>query len=242
MRHLVDTSISLFFGLMMLQTFAAGCTARVQVGDDSGSGDQEVGSHGAAGGVESSAGSGGADGGVSSTSVSSVAVGSGGFISTSGSSVAVGAGGGGSAPTAGAIAFFRSETPGEQPNDSGSSASVGGGPGTDPYDLFFAIGVPVSSCAELSSGPRCGDWQLGISIPPALQVPGIIDLSAPELWSYYVASSPDSGGGCWSGEGDFVSGTLEIVSIDAAEVVLRLSGTDTLHFNANGEHTAARCR
>ncbi|WP_437478964.1 hypothetical protein WME75_31645 [Sorangium sp. So ce1014] len=242
---------------MMLQTFAAGCTARVQVGDDSGSGDQEVGSHGAAGVVESSAGSGGADGGVTSTSVTSVAVSSGGFISTSGSSVAVGAGGGGStsgsnvavgsggggsAPTVGAIAFFRIDTPGEQPNDSGSSASVGGGPGTDPYDLFFAIGVPVSSCAELSSGPRCGDWQLGISIPPALQVPGIIDLSAPEVWSYYVASSPDSGGGCWSGEGDFVSGTLEIVSIDAAEVVLRLSGTDTLHFNANGEHTAARCR
>ncbi|WP_437660017.1 hypothetical protein [Sorangium sp. So ce1182] len=52
----MNTSIFLFFGLMMFQTFGAGCTARVQVGDDSGSDGQEVEPDGAAGGVESSAG------------------------------------------------------------------------------------------------------------------------------------------------------------------------------------------
>ncbi|WP_437303781.1 hypothetical protein [Sorangium sp. So ce388] len=52
----MNTSIFLFFGLMMFQTFGAGCTARVQVGDDSDRGDQEIGLDGAAGGVESSAG------------------------------------------------------------------------------------------------------------------------------------------------------------------------------------------
>ncbi|MGK3986533.1 hypothetical protein WME99_26040 [Sorangium sp. So ce136] len=244
----MNTSISLFFGLMMLQTFGAGCTARVQVGDDSGRGDQEAGPDGATGGVESSAGSGGAGGGFSSTSGSSVAVGSGGFSSTSGSSVAVGvssvtvgSGGGDSAPTAGAIALFRSEFPGEPSNDSASSSSVGGGTGIDPYDLFIVFGAPVSSCADPTYAHGCDNWQLGISIPPALQVPGIIDLSAPEQWSYYVVNSPDSGGGCSSGEGSFTSGTMEIVSIDAAEVVVRLSGTDTHDFDANGEYTAARC-
>src|SRR5688500_302129 len=130
MRRLVNTSIFLSFGLMMFQTFGAGCTARVQVGDDSGSGRQEVGPDGAAGGVEPSAGSGG-------------------FSSTSaGSSVAVGAGGGDSAPTAGAIALFKSQLPREPSNDSGSSSSAGGGPDTDPDDLFIMFGAPVTSCAN----------------------------------------------------------------------------------------------
>ncbi|WP_437596802.1 hypothetical protein WMF28_29955 [Sorangium sp. So ce590] len=234
----MNTSISLFFGLMMFQTFGAGCTARVQVGDSSG--DQEVGPDGAAGGVESSVGSGGAGGGggFSSTSVSSVAVGSGGFSSTSVSSVAVGAGGGDSAPTAGAIALFRCESPGE-PSNCGSSSSAG--PGTDPYDLFIVFGAPVSSCADPSNAIGCDNWQLIITIPPALQVPGIIDLSELELWSGYVMSSRDRGGNCLWSEGSFASGTMEIVSIDAAEVVVRLSGTDTHDFDANGEYTAARC-
>ncbi|WP_437740920.1 hypothetical protein WMF39_35435 [Sorangium sp. So ce1504] len=72
-------------------------------------------------------------------------------------------------------------------------------------------------------------------------MPGIIDLSAPEvLFSSYAVSRPDRGD-CWWGEGSFRSGTMEIVSIDAAEVVVRLSGTDTHDIDANGEYTAARC-
>ncbi|WP_437974044.1 hypothetical protein WMF11_36470 [Sorangium sp. So ce295] len=72
-------------------------------------------------------------------------------------------------------------------------------------------------------------------------MPGIIDPSAPEvLFSYYTVSRPDTDG-CWSGDGSFRSGTMEIVSIDAAEVVIRLSGTDTHDIDANGEYTAARC-
>ncbi|WP_437912507.1 hypothetical protein WME73_36115 [Sorangium sp. So ce302] len=99
----------------------------------------------------------------------------------------------------------------------------------------------MSSCADPSGTIGCGNWQWGISIPPALQVPGIIDLSAPEvLFSSYTVSRPDRGD-CWWGEGSFRSGTMEIVSIDAAEVVVRLSGTDTHDFDANGEYTAARC-
>ncbi|MGK4000852.1 hypothetical protein [Sorangium sp. So ce1024] len=74
-------------------------------------------------------------------------------------------------------------------------------------------------------------------------MPGIIDLSAPEvLFAHYVVSRSDGPDGtCWWGEGSFASGTMEIVSIDAGEVVVRLSGTDTHYFDANGEYTAARC-
>ena len=267
MRRLVNTSISLFFGLTMFQTFGAGCTARVQVGQ---AGPDE----GAAGGVESSAGSGGAGGGFSSTSGSSSAVvGAGGFSSTSGSSSAVvgaggfsstsgsssvvvgsssvvaGAGGGDAAPTAGAIALFRGEFPGEPSNESGSSSSVGGGPGADPNDLFIIFGAPVSSCAD-PSYISCGSWMLAVSISPALQVPGIIDLSWPDPWSYYAVSGPGSDSGSCSFDAGYVtSGTMEIVSIDDAEVVVRLSdavvrmngGTDTDAPDANGEYTAALC-
>ncbi|WP_437501008.1 hypothetical protein [Sorangium sp. So ce1099] len=249
----MDTSISLFFGLTMFQAFGAGCTARVQVGDDSGSG-------GTGGGFSSTSVSsvvGSAtvgSGGFSSTSVSSVVgsatVGSGGFSSTSVSSVVgsatVGSGGGDSAPTAGAIALFRSEFPGEPSNDSGSGYS--GGPGTDPNDLFIIFGAPVSSCAD-PSYTSCGSWMLAISISPALQVPGIIDLSWPDPWSYYVVSGPGrDDGSCSFDAGYLTSGTMEIVSIDDEEVVVRLSGavvrmsgTDTDAPDANGEYTAALC-
>ncbi|CAN96826.1 hypothetical protein predicted by Glimmer/Critica [Sorangium cellulosum So ce56] len=249
MRRLVNTSISSFFGLMMLQTFGAGCTALVEVGDDSddgvgqeaGPGDDAhgTGSVGAGGNSSTGGGSSVGSGGDSSTGGAS-SVGSGGDSSTGGAS-SVGAGGSastgsGSGPaTAGAIAFFRNESPGE--SGTGSSA----GPGTSPNDLFIVFGSPVSRCSDPSGTTGCGNWQWSISIPPALQVPGIIDLSAPEvLFSYYTVSRPDRGG-CWWGDGSFRSGTMEIVSIDAAEVVIRLSGTDTHDFDANGEYTAARC-
>ncbi|WP_437710237.1 hypothetical protein WMF45_36240 [Sorangium sp. So ce448] len=248
----MNTSIPLFVGLMMLQTFGAGCTALVEVGDDSddgggqetGPGDDAhgIGSGGAGGNSSTGGGSSVGNGGNSSTGGGS-SVGSGGDSSTGGAS-SVGAGGpastgSGSGPaTAGAIALLRNEFPGE-PESSGSA----GGPGTSPNDLFIIFGVPVSSCADPTWYDGCDNWALGIAIPPALQVPGIVDLSAPEvLYSFYTVTRPDRGdGGCWSGSGDLRSGTMEIVSIGAAEVVVRLSGTDTQDIDANGEYTAARC-
>ncbi|WP_437981167.1 hypothetical protein [Sorangium sp. So ce117] len=253
----MNTSISLFFGLMMLQTVGAGCTALVEVGDDSGDGGGQeagpgddahgTGSVGAGGNSSAGGGSSVGNGGNSSTGSSS-SIGNGGNSSTGGGS-SVGASGSastgsGSAPaTAGAIALLRSEFP-EPSNESGSSSSGGGpGPGTSPNDLFIIFGVPVSSCADPTWFNGCDNWALVITIPPALQVPGILDLSGPEvLYSNYVVSRSDRGDdGCWWGGDDLRSGTIEIVSIDAAEVVVRLSGTDTHDIDANGEYTAARC-
>ncbi|KYF63351.1 hypothetical protein BE04_07165 [Sorangium cellulosum] len=242
----------MFFGLMMLQTFGAGCTAFVEVGDDSGHAagpDDDANGTGSGGGVSaevgSSVGSGGGD--VSAEVGSSVGSGGGDVSAEVGSSV--GSGGGVSAEvgsesaTAGAIALLGSQLP-ELPDDPWSSSATGGGPSPDPDDLMVILGAPARSCAAPNAALECGDWRVSFRIPPALQVPGIIDFSDENFYllSLYHVNGPDRGDGdCSRIGGIFTSGTLEIVSIDAANVVVRLSGTEADRFDANGEYTAARC-
>ncbi|XXT16468.1 hypothetical protein WME94_40170 [Sorangium sp. So ce429] len=258
----MNTSISLFFGLMMLQTFGAGCTAFVEVGDDSGDGGGKeagpdddangTGSGGAGGGVStggsSSVGSGGnfstggSGGGISVEGSSSV--GSGGGVGTGGSS-SVGSGGSGSTgsgsgpATAGAIAFLGSQLP-DPSGEPGSSSATGGGPSPAPDDLYVLIGAPALSCAD--PYPGCDAWHVRFIIPPAAQVPGVYTLNGQDLTSSFGVNGPDTGEDtCTAFGGTFAPGTLEIVSIDATKVVVRLSGTDTHGFDASGEYTAARC-
>ncbi|WP_434042204.1 MULTISPECIES: hypothetical protein [Sorangium] len=281
----MNTSISLFFGLMTLQTFGAGCTALVEVGDDSGDGGgREAGPGDDADGSGSSASGGGAGGGVSTgggpsvssgvgvstgggPSVSSgVGVSTGGGpsvssgvgVSTGGgpsvsSGVGVGTGGGspvssgptGGGPgpaTAGAIALLGSQLPG--PSGSGSSSSAVGGPSPAPDELYVLIGSEAQSCTAPQTAVGCGNWRTEFIIPPASQVPGIYPLDGRYLTSSFYQSGPERGSGtCWQAGGTFGPGTLEIVSIDATEVVIRLSGdpTGTGEFDINGEYTAVRC-
>ncbi|KYF87547.1 hypothetical protein BE20_25710 [Sorangium cellulosum] len=214
---------------MMLQTFGAGCTAFVEVGDDSGH---------AAGPDDDADGTGsGGAGGNSSTGGGSP------NSSTGGGSPNSSTGGGSESATAGAIALLGSQLP-ELPDDPWSSSATGGGPSPDPDDLMVIIGAPARSCAAPNAALECGDWRVSFRIPPTLQVPGIIDFSDENFYllSLYHVNSPDRGDGdCSRIGGIFTSGTLEIVSIDAANVVVRLSGTETDRFDANGEYTAARC-
>ncbi|WP_437314379.1 hypothetical protein [Sorangium sp. So ce385] len=282
MRRFANTSISLFFGLMVLQTFGAGCTARVEVGDDSGDGggqeagpDDDAHGSGSGGGVSAEGGSSVGNGGNFSTGGGS-SVGNGGNFSTGGGSPVgsggnsstgggspVGSGGnsgtGGGSPVgsggnsgtgggsesapAGAIALLGSQLP-DPPDDPGSSAATGGGSPPDPNDLLVVIGAPARSCAAPNAALECGDWRVTLRIPPSLQVPGIIDFREDNFLglSIYGVYGPDRGDGdCSRIGGIFTSGTLEIVSIDAANVVVRLSGTETDRFDANGEYTAPRC-
>ncbi|WP_437567647.1 hypothetical protein [Sorangium sp. So ce542] len=238
---------------MMLQTFGAGCTAFVEVGDDSGHAagpDDEAngtGSGGAGDGFSTGGGSPVGSGGNSSTGSGSP-VGSGGNSSTGGGSPVgsggnFGTGGGPESETAGAIALLGSQLP-APPDDPWSSSATGGGPSPDPDDLMVILGAPARSCAAPNAALECGDWRVSFRIPPALQVPGIIDFSDENFYllSLYHVNGPDRGDGdCSRIGGIFTSGTLEIVSIDAGNVVVRLSGTETDRFDANGEYTAARC-
>ncbi|WP_437950685.1 hypothetical protein WME98_07595 [Sorangium sp. So ce296] len=252
---------------MMLQTFGAGCTAFVEVGDDSGHAagpddDANGTGSGGAGGNSSTGGGSPVGGGGNSSTGGGSPVGGGGNSSTGGGSPVggggnsgtgggspvggggnSGTGGGAESATAGAIALLGSQLP-ERPDDPYSSSATGGGPPYDPNDLFVILGAPARSCAAPNAALECGDWRVSFRIPPTLQVPGVIDFSDENfhLISLYHVNDPDRGDGdCSRIGGIFTSGTLEIVSIDAANVVVRLSGTETDRFDANGEYTAARC-
>ncbi|XXX73843.1 hypothetical protein WMF30_39975 [Sorangium sp. So ce134] len=200
---------------MMLQAFGAGCTALVEVGDD-----------------RSNGGGGGPDGVESGeSSASSGGAGSGDFSSTTGGSPEPAA--------AGAIAIFGRQLP-EEP----SAYWEGGVLDPNPDDLFIFIGAPVRSCVNPAYFIGCDTWHVDILIPPALQVPGVIDLDAPGVVPFVVANGPHHVGGIScapSFSGSAFTGTLEIVSIDDEQVVVRLSDSDTEYFDANGEYTAVRC-
>ncbi|WP_437963503.1 hypothetical protein WMF04_27675 [Sorangium sp. So ce260] len=140
-----------------------------------------------------------------------------------------------------AIALLRSQLP-DTSGSSGSESTGSGEPALDPNDLFIIIGNRELSCADPSFHFICGKWEVSISIPPALQVPGVIPLDTPGLGAYASVAGPDRGGGdCYGGGGSFFDGTIEIVSIDAEKVVVRFEDTSTFDFDANGEHTALRC-
>jgi hypothetical protein len=96
--------------------------------------------------------------------------------------------------------------------------------------------APMEPCASTR-------WQVDIALPPARQQRGTLPLAAGDISSEFVetpAGTPDS---CGIGGGDFHQGSLQILSIDAAQVVLRLTGTGApaAEFQADGEYTALRC-
>jgi hypothetical protein len=131
---------------------------------------------------------------------------------------------------------------------SGSSSSSGGG-GVDPSTLYLELGVPAPTCANPNPALPCGgSYTVAIGLPPALQQPGTLSLDNPSIISFMGESGPlnDPAQGpddCPGGGGSFF-GTLEIESIDATEVVFRLSGTDPIDLvgvSVDGEYTAPRC-
>ncbi|WP_438038902.1 hypothetical protein [Sorangium sp. So ce128] len=56
-------------------------------------------------------------------------------------------------------------------------------------------------------------------------------------------ATPDAGrNGCSArGKGGFLHGTVELVGIDAAELVVKLEGTATFDIDVSGVHDALRC-
>jgi hypothetical protein len=96
--------------------------------------------------------------------------------------------------------------------------------------------APMDDCASAR-------WQVDISLPLARQQAGTIPLAAVDISSDYVETLAGSPGACGIGGGDFHQGTVEVLSIDAAAVVVRLSGTGApgADFQADGEYTALRC-
>ncbi|WP_437980673.1 hypothetical protein [Sorangium sp. So ce117] len=129
----------------------------------------------------------------------------------------------------------------------GSSGSGGGGPALDPNDLFLRASDLGVSCGSPTTHLTCGGhWALSIVLPSAYQQVGVYDLEDPALVSYSHMSetgepySPQPDDCPWGG-GSFGPGTLEILSIDEAEVRFRLSVGSLWETDPSGEYTAPRC-
>ena len=133
------------------------------------------------------------------------------------------------------------------PGNTGSSGS-GGTITIDPSTLYVQIGNFSQTCST-NQLPFCApglNWQVSIGIPPALQVPGVLQLSNPGLISTFSEDGPNgpNADNCGSGGGgSFIEGTMEILSIDAGTIVVKLTGTTPGlgDFHADGEYTAPIC-
>jgi hypothetical protein len=127
------------------------------------------------------------------------------------------------------------------------SGPVGDAGAVDPATLYVRIANGAPSCGDPSVG-GCSQgavWEVDIGIPPALQVAGVLQLSNAALTNFVQFARPlpgDNNGQCASyGEDAFTQGTIEIVSISAATIVVKLAGTSTTTASADGEYTAPRC-
>src|SRR6185436_12491770 len=99
------------------------------------------------------------------------------------------------------IALLESEVVPEPPSggsssvssSSSASATSGGGTVVDPNSLRLILSDNPRVCDHPLAPVGCPGWQLSIRIPPALQHPGIIPLSSPELSSFGSAKLLDEG-------------------------------------------------
>lgn len=134
------------------------------------------------------------------------------------------------------------------PPGTGSSSTSTGGTGVDPNTLFVRIGNYGPACGN-SFSFGCTDpptWQVSIGLPPSMQVPGVYALDNPSINAFAsLSGSNGSPGDCWGGGGSFIDGTVEVVSNDGYNIVLRLAGTNGggfTEFSADGQYTAPICQ
>ena len=84
------------------------------------------------------------------------------------------------APTALGVPFVLIQSSAPPP---GATAGVGGGTSIDPNTLYVEIGNFTPTCVGGDPAPVCTGsltWQVSVAIPPALQVPGVLQLLGSE--------------------------------------------------------------
>ncbi|WP_437531251.1 hypothetical protein WME79_01785 [Sorangium sp. So ce726] len=126
-------------------------------------------------------------------------------------------------------------------------AAPPGGPIPDPDVLHLFLGSGAESCADPWSSIACtGTTRVTLSLPPAYQKPGILDLTDPAIAASFTHSW--SSADCTADElvtGVFDGGTIEILSIDASGVSCRVYGSHNEltngAFDADGLYTASSC-
>ncbi|WP_437765976.1 hypothetical protein WMF27_27005 [Sorangium sp. So ce281] len=86
---------------------------------------------------------------------------------------------------------------------------------------------------------KAGTWQFILTIPPELNKPGLIDLSAMHIPFSKTVILPGCGGGSGVGPGHW--GTLEIVSSDETSLFVKVRGAGDENWPVDGDHTVQRC-
>lgn len=127
---------------------------------------------------------------------------------------------------------------GDSPATSGSASAIAFHQAPDQATLHFVITTLGVTCDNPGQGSTSTDgacpvgWDVTFALPAASQVPGVYSLSDPAFQSGATQSLGDApGGGCMGGGGGGIEGTkVEILSVDAGTIKVRLSG-----FNSNGD-------
>ncbi|WP_437850566.1 hypothetical protein [Sorangium sp. So ce363] len=119
-------------------------------------------------------------------------------------------------------------------------------PWETPDALVLYFSNAVEQCAQpvidLKVGVNCdkaGTWQFILTIPPELNKPGLIDLSAMHIPFSKSVILSGCGGGGGSGPGHW--GTLEIVSSDETSLFVKVRGAGDQHWPVDGDYTVQRC-
>lgn len=122
-----------------------------------------------------------------------------------------------------------------------------GEPPPDPGSLYLVLGTAPHTCEDPSSAMDCTDtFRVTLRLPPALQQPGIIDLTDPVLGASFSRSwgEPGSCGPDDFHTAPFENGTIEILSIDETAVSCRLYGStsrDGERIDADGLYAVSVC-
>jgi hypothetical protein len=141
--------------------------------------------------------------------------------------------------------------------DDGSLTGASGDPqaiayhqAPDPTTLHVLISTFSPKCADpnLGSGDTGGTcpvgWSVDFALPSASQVPGVYALSDPAFQSMVIQElGSDGNGGCMGGGGGGFDAKVEVVSIDATTIKVRLSGFDSDGDlpHADGDYDVQRC-
>jgi hypothetical protein len=127
-----------------------------------------------------------------------------------------------------------------------NSPTIGATP--DPTALYVFLGSGTETCADPMAALGCdGAGRIVLKIPAALQQPGTMDLSNPELATSVEIAGDDGSPSCGTSVGStFSQGTLTVASIDAGGISLTLYQTLTASssgpdFDADGLYQATIC-
>ncbi len=134
----------------------------------------------------------------------------------------------------GGVAFLRADKP-----KAGSEEPPPG----DPADLLVDLGSFALECADPYAFPMCSAdeyHRFSFVLTPAQQQPGVYPVAelAAQVDLQSTQDSPCESNGPFPAAG---GGTVEVVSIDAQSLVIRLADIDEDFPGGEGEHTIVRC-